>query len=341
MAVPLGMPAWVLLYRRDLFAAQGLEPPENWQDYQRLAEVLVEAFPRHVPPPNAGAVSIQTVIEPLASPWAAYVLLARAAGYARHPAHYPSLWSVADGRPLIDAPPFVRALEELCQLQAVAAMPLVDPMAARRAAVEGRAAMVWTWLSAAGRNDRLPAQREELEVALLPAASHVYDPLLERWEPRAAVDDGRVSLIGWAGRIGSVTSSSRNAAAAFRLLAWLAGPEMGAAIGSASAATALFRRSQLTRPELWVDPAVTMATARDYAKAVEETLSRPVYLDAPRIPNATQYTMALDAAVHLALEGRVSPAESLRQAAAAWREIAHQSGASAQRDAVARSVGVE
>ena len=58
--------------------------------------------------------------------WAGIVLLARAAPYATHPSNYSKLFSIETMEPLVDGPPFVRALEELVATARLWAAAAVD-----------------------------------------------------------------------------------------------------------------------------------------------------------------------------------------------------------------------
>jgi ABC-type glycerol-3-phosphate transport system substrate-binding protein len=229
--------------------------------------------------------------------------------------------------------------------------PPVDPVGARRVIWKGRAAMALTWPT--GANVALtpltgkPDEGEfrgptpiSIGVAELPGSRDVYNPASRTWETRADGDDGRVPVIGFAGRIGSVTKTTRNAPTAFQFLVWLCGSEMGAQIGAASPATTLFRHTQVTTPGPWVDPRTPAPVARDYARLVARTLARHSWLGAPRIPAADRYVAVLDQAVQHALADRQSPSDALQDAARRWQKITEQMGVEAQKEAYAQSLGL-
>ncbi|OHB74690.1 MAG: hypothetical protein A2W31_05515 [Planctomycetes bacterium RBG_16_64_10] len=148
-------------------------------------------------------------------------------------------------------------------------------------------------------------------------------------------------VVGFAGRLGSVTKTTRNAPTAFQLLVWLCGTDMGTTIGPASPASTLFRSSQVAAAGRWAGPQTPPATARDYAQRVQQTLGRPAWVGALRIPGTDQYVAALDQAVRQALAGTQSPADALRDAAQAWQAITHRLGTDAQRAAYTHSLGLE
>ena len=365
-AVPFGSPVFVVVYRRDLFERFHLEPPRTWADYQQRVE-FIESRKNESPELRSAT------IEPLAPGWAGKTLLARAAASAKHRDYYATLFDKETMAPQITSPPFVRALEEL--VAASKAQPPVSltatPIEARRAILSGQCAMAITWPTAAmSRSESAPTANIEpgahtpevvsLGFADLPGAAQVYNPKTKHWETvespaeissPAASDSAtasskppaasRVPLLSIAGRLGSVTTESQSSESAFRLLAWLSGDEWGPQICSASAETTLFRRAYLSRPERWVEPQFTRTAAKEYAEVVVRSLTRPQWLECPRIPGQGEYMSALDVAVRSAVEGNQSPAEALSHAAERWAGITARIGLDSQRAAYVRSLGLE
>ena len=123
-AVPLGEPVFVLAYRSDLFERFGKQPPRTWEEYQSLAEFFgdrakllsaarqsgVKEQPLELPADWSGT------LEPLAGNWAAQILVARAAAYAKHRDYFSVLFDRETMKPLIAGPPFVKALTELAAI---------------------------------------------------------------------------------------------------------------------------------------------------------------------------------------------------------------------------------
>ena len=112
MAVPFGSPMLVCYYRADLLEKLGRKPPKTWTEYNRLAALLSERKNLGEAAPAEGQ-PWQGALEPLAPGWAGMTLLARAATYASYRSNFSVLFNIATMEPLIDGPPFVRALEEL------------------------------------------------------------------------------------------------------------------------------------------------------------------------------------------------------------------------------------
>ena len=102
-AVPLGSPQFVLAYHEDVVAEMPeFQPPATWDAFSRWLEQLSNdaAYP-------------SVVAQPLAGRSASALLLARAAGYIRQSGQVSTLFNFRTMEPMIDRPPFVRALREL------------------------------------------------------------------------------------------------------------------------------------------------------------------------------------------------------------------------------------
>ena len=100
----------------------------------------------------------------------------------------------------------------------------------------------------------------------------------------------------------------------------------------ASAATTLYRRSQIARPEPWLDPQTDQQAAAGNMRRPCATRSAvQAYLFVPRIPGDEKYLAALDAAVHEAVRGEKSPADALSRRPSQWSKITDELGLDAQR----------
>ncbi|HEY2146315.1 MAG TPA: extracellular solute-binding protein, partial [Pirellulales bacterium] len=370
-AVPFGSPVFVLIYRRDLFDRYHLQPPRDWAEYQRIATTLGE---------HTKEAGVQTaVIEPLAAGWAGKTLLARAAASAKHRDYYATLFDKDTMAPLIDSPPFVRALEELVAATKgnASLSQAASPSDAREAILSGRAGMAITWPTAAreassrsaGRVDydgrQTESDRLSVGFAELPGSTQSFNPKTKAWESVQAGDDAgsirreeaqdanesarasaplarqNVPLLSISGRVGSITIESQSPESAFRLLCWLSGDQWSAQICPASPATTLFRRTHLDKPGQWVEPEIAPGAAKQYAEIVATSLSRRQWITCPRIPGAAEYMAALDDAVREAIEGKKSAAECLAAAAKRWQETTKKISVDSQRSAYVRSLGLE
>lgn len=335
-AVPLGSPVLVCFYRTDLFERLNRKPPQTWGDYQQLVQIFAEREKTKTSPSERFA-----TLEPLASEWAGNTLLARAAAYAKHRDYYSALFDKDSLEPRIATEPFVRALSELVATAKLVPKAQLDytPADTRREFFAGNAAMALSWPTA---TDSLPpSPAVSMGFVELPGSADVFNPRSRQWESRKPDDDPHVPLLGVAGRLGSIVRGTAASDAAFELLVWLSGDEWSAQVSTASAATTLFRRSQLAHVERWVEPGISQAAARRYGDVAAGAFSRPDWLFSPRLPGHDEYMAALDDAVRSAVAGSASPAAALVEAAARWQKITDRIGRADQQAAYTRSLGLE
>lgn len=329
-AVPFGSPVFLLCYRPDVFEHLGLAPPTTWEDYAALVPRLADRAALGPLAPAADAPWYGT-LEPLAAGWAGTTFLARSAAYARHRSQLSTWFDLRTGEPLVAGPPFVRALTELTETVRAASFPERTPAEAWRDLCAGHAAMALTWPM------RGAASSVPVAVTELPGAREAFHHLDGRWEERAADEPIHVPLLGFAGRVGSVTREARDAKAALQMLLLLSGPSWSCDISPASAATAPFRASHLADSARWFESRLVAAAA----ETIQTTLSRPQHVASLRLPGQARYFAALDQAVRQsALEG-LPAADALNVAVREWQAITASFDPAAQRQAIARSIGVE
>ncbi len=334
-AVPLGSPVLVCCFRADLLMELGRQPPKTWDEYQRLAADLGQRKPANA--------DWHGTVEPLAPGWAGLTLLARAAPYARHANHYSTLFNMQSMEPLVDSPPFVRALSELVAATKASAEKSLrtTPTDAWRAVADGQVALAIGWPARAVDADAVPGAESAPEIGCveLPGSTEVYNATSAHWE-RRGVGARSVPLIAMAGRVASLGAKSQDADAAMILLAWLASRKWSELATATSPDTAFFRDSQRSATAGWTR-GLAGDVAAEYADAVAASLTRSDCLVAPRFPGAERYLAALDEAVRRAVAGEVDPQTALTAAAEQFRAITGELGLERQRIAYRHSLGLE
>jgi multiple sugar transport system substrate-binding protein len=338
LATPLGSPQLLLAYRPDIFANAGLEPPADWPAYQRAVQQFTDrsALGDLAPPDDQ---PWRATIEPLAKSWAGQTLLARAAAYAMHREQISPLFRFDSMAPLIDQPPYIRALEEL--IAAAKAGGFHDQHATPEQAwlelARGHCAMAVTWAMPLEATERA-ANKGQIAFAVLPGSSQAYRFATKNWEHRGEDDSSHVPVLAISGRMAGVSSSSSDPRRAEGFVVWLAGREVSQHISPASQATTLFRNSHVANSSRWTG-SLPAEASRQYGEIVAETLSVPRAFPGVTLPGRLDYLAALDEAVDQAVGGELSAKEALQKAAARWREITDQLDTGKQRRASARSLG--
>jgi hypothetical protein len=232
--------------------------------------------------------------------------------------------------PLIDQPPYVRALEELVGAAKSGRfsderMTPADVFTALRA---GRCAMALTWATSNIDDSSAGANDAAIRFALLPGARQAYRFATKTWEERGIDETIHVPLLAASGRMAAACSASSDARRAQGFVIWLSGREVSQQAGPHSTAATLFRRGQIPTSGRWTD-SLPPETSRQYAETVGPSLS---------LPGRLEYLAALDEAVHQAIDGKPA-ADALADAAKKWAAITEKLGLESQRRANARSFG--
>src|SRR3954451_22034442 len=105
--------------------------------------------------------------------------------------------------------------------------------------------------------------------------------------------ESSIPVLGDNDRLVSVTSSSRNAASAFKLLEWLALPDTNSQFARIGGSWLPPRRS-LTSSAAWFDASLSSNDRAARGKKIEAALGGEWSLVIPRIPGVDEYLTALD-----------------------------------------------
>ena len=350
-ALSFGSPQLTLFYRADVLKHLGQKVPGTWDEYQELVRLCADpALLGELA--STGGQPWSATLEPLGPGWAGQVLIARAAAYVKHRDSFSTFFHYRTLEPLVDGPPFVRALEQLVAAAQTGPAEVVQltPHDVRSEFLEGRCAMALTW-PAGVEVEGPPTGPVPTEYAALPGAREVYYLRDREWQPRSEEMGFAVPLLSVAGRMASVTSRSRRTRSAFHVLVWLTGKELSSEIAPLSSSTGVFRYTRrrldqlgaprpLLLPERWFPKETSPQEIRQYASVVQTVHTRPSWMMSLRIPGCTRYLEALDTAVHRAVAGELDAAAALQEAAARWREITNELGHEQQREAFQHSIGL-
>lgn len=338
VATPLGSPQLLLAYRDDLFEKAGLSPPRTWSEYQRVIEKLSDraVLGDWVAKRDQ---AWRAAIEPLADGWAGQMLLARAAAYAMHRDQVSPLFRFESMAPLIDQPPYRRALEELIAAAETGGFSedRFTPQGAMAELREGRCAIALTWMSAVVEGSKSHAVDGQIRFAMLPGAVEAYRYATKSWENRGEDDRVHVPLLAVSGRMAAISATSAEPRRAESLVLWLAGSDVSEQIAPRSTATTLFRQSQMAASGRWTG-GLPAEASRQYAEALAQTLGLPRSFPGLTIPGRERYLEALDKAVQQVIQGKPVN-DALADAARRWGEITGELGWEKQRRANARSLG--
>ncbi|MGD9125941.1 MAG: extracellular solute-binding protein [Planctomycetia bacterium] len=320
--ISFGSPVLVCYYRPDLFEKLGLDPPKTWDEYEAAAKKLSdrEKLGDLV---TVSADQWHATAEPYGGDWAAITFLARAAPLAKHRDNYSTLFNCRTMEPLLIAPPMLDTLTQMVRTSQYAADPkeATDPDATRRLFWEGRVAMALTWPTATAElPEAVKASPVPMAIAPLPGSRDVYNIDEGKEEKRDKDQSWQVPLLGIAGRLGTVCQSSKNQAAAVRLLLWLSGSTSRPVPASRSQATTFYRRSQVPQIQQWTESPISSEAADHYAEVTKATMQSEQWVFALRIPGRDEYLATLSDSVREAMKGK-QPPEALMGTMQRWMEI--------------------
>ena len=166
------------------------------------------------------------------------------------------------------------------------------------------------------------------------STDEVYNDSLGIWEPKEVPTTP--VMLGFSGRVMSVTRATRNAASAFNLLEWLASGQVATQLSQRSKATVWFRASQISEATEWT---AGQGISHGAAQAITRQLSAENCFLLPRVPGIDNYLQALSAEVERALGGELTAEEALESAAQQWETITTQQNRDHQAAAYRKHLG--
>lgn len=147
-------------------------------------------------------------------------------------------------------------------------------------------------------------------------------------------EGSRVTVLGLADRQAHVTTQTRNTAAAFRLLAWLASADQTKQLIRGNDSLTACRESLLPRPASTQGGDEAWAGQREALTAA--ALNEDRWVRIPRIPGIDDYLAALTTAVEEVASEQLEPEAALAAAAARLEAITDRLGRAEQREAYRR-----
>jgi hypothetical protein len=165
-------------------------------------------------------------------------------------------------------------------------------------------------------------------------ASEVYTASMEHWNQAAA--ESPPVVLGFSGRLVSVTTNSRNAASAFKLIPWLTSGEAGTKLSQRSQATLWCRASQMSKAATWLGGKADDDTAR----WLSQQLSRGDAYLLPRILGIDRYLTELEIGLRRGLTSEQPNAGILAELETKWNALTDALGRDEQRRAFNQHLGL-
>jgi ABC-type glycerol-3-phosphate transport system substrate-binding protein len=323
--VPLTGEAPLCCYRLDQFKDR--PAPRTWEQFAEAAEFFSKNGKPSLPALPADDDALDRLFWTVAASYARKAVppVGAEAVKAQQEDLFGFYYDLKTGQPRLNAPGFVHGLEMLQRLQhCTPSRPGTVP---EQDFLEGKAVLCVTdacWLATFQHS---PAMRDKIGICRIPGAAQYFT---FGGEPRRVAEGNWVPYLGGAGWVGVVPRSAEHAAAAFDLMAELAGPQTSGQMMLAPRwGTAPTREEQL-RNERWDAFGFDTAMTNRLRDVLQETLLHHNIrnpLLCLRTPNASAHRQALVAELRRALETEgISAAAALSAAAGKWRELDQKQG---------------
>ncbi len=325
-AVPFGTAQFVIVYRPDRFrAGQAAAPPETWDRFSDWLD-------RFESPEKK-------IAAPMIADWAGHVLLARSSAYARKSGQVSTVFDFRTLAPLINQPPFARALKEIASqhkndLESTIES-IVGDLTSGRTPV---AILHWHAIERLGDAD---SDEIQLHFARLPGSRSAFSFSEKAWSERRQGMSTRVPYVGFSGRLGSVLRGSRRQRAAWSMLLQLSASGAGTRVSASSNSTGPYRLSQLEEASAWTGRGVDASATRDYAAVYRSALTSHISMRALRLPGQNDYMAVLSQAVRDVVAESAEAQPALDAVAEEWRAIHERLGVESQIAAYSESLGID
>lgn len=275
--------------------------------------------------------------------WLAWCLAARAVSTMRSAGEPAVFFDSATLEPLINTPPFVRALEQLMKL-AIPPDPSGErtPAAVFQMVVDGRAAAGMGWPSQ--QKDPAPAAAagsggdtlgESVLALRMPGSRRRFSVRENVWVDRAFGEQFQYELRGMDGRMVGVTTASLHAATALEIAVWLGNPA-SSLVSVRSASCGPFRKAHLANPEPWLGTSLGLEAVPAWAAAIESSHLSRLPVTFPALLGSGRYLARLSEAVRESLVNGQPAQDSLDAAAADWKKLNEEYGVEKQKGLLKR-----
>jgi multiple sugar transport system substrate-binding protein len=351
--IPLDGDFQMVYYRSDLLEAEGLEPPNTWEDYLATAETF---HGRDINDDGEG--DYGSCISKKRNAQAYWMIWSVAGGFLQtQGTSQGAFFDRETMEPLVDNEAFARALDIYQQTTEFGPPDELnlDVGDTRSLFVSGRCALSIDWgdIGALAVDPQQSVVQDKVGAVILPGTPEVLDretgelvPCDEQTCPHA--DDEGINHApfsafgGWSGAINAAAPDEvKDAAYAF--LSYMSQPEQAnvdVTIGETGFNP--YRTSQFEDLDVWLEAGFSEQAAGNYLAAIETSLNSPNMVLDLRVPFNQRYQqVVLDRALSQFLAGELSRDQAIRQIHDGWEEITDELGREEQRQAYIDSLGVE
>lgn len=319
VAFPLAAAVPALWFR----GADGDGEINDWDSYQQLIESKEQG----------------RTAEPLAAGWAAHSFLYRASSLVGGT----WLFERQTMTPLLNDPPYVRALEQLVTARKSYPEQLLTPAEIAAKLVNGELDLAITWptidstTESTSAASNLLTETDGLRPSPLPRGKEVF---IDDWRTPEAIVVPETLVAPT--RMIAISSSCRQTAIARNFLQWLVSGEGHSQYARVIGGTALIRKaaSEEDAGEEVSVGYMESSIGSGYGQLARAVLDSPHLRPILRLERAASYMQSLDEAVQAALAGEKTAEEALRAASEEWERITNEVGLKTQLNNWRRSQGM-
>jgi multiple sugar transport system substrate-binding protein len=341
----------MMYYRHDVLAAAGLEPPETWDDYLKVAAAV------HGQDMNGdGTADYGSCLFKKRNAQSFWLILSVAGAYLQTQGTAEGIFFDTDSmEPLVKNEAFAEALRILKETGKYGPPDELnlDVTDTRPIVLTGRCALLIEW------GDIGPLSIDETQSSInglvtakiLPGSRRVLDRATGRLVdcdaqrcPHATNGVNHTPFAafgGWSGAV-NAKSDAKVIAAAYDFLSYMNAPEQSNFdVTQGWTGYNPYRISQFENIGPWVDAGFSKEAAENYLGAIGESLNNPNMASDLRIPGTQQYQgIVLDREMARFLAGEITAEQAMDNIFNGWEEITEDFGRDRQRDLYRASLGI-
>ncbi|MCS7246493.1 MAG: extracellular solute-binding protein [Thermomicrobium sp.] len=349
--IPLDGDFQMVYYRSDLLEAEGLKPPETWEDYLAIAQRF------HGKDLNGdGVPDFGSGIAKRRGAQSYWMFWSIAASFLQSQGTQQGSFFDADTmEPLTNNEAFARALEIYKETGKYGPPDELnwDVGDSRAAFVTGRCALTIDWgdIGTLAIDPEQSKVKDKVGAIILPGSKEVWD----RSAGKIVTCDANTcphaingvnhapyaAFGGWSGAINK-NAPAKVKDAGYAFLSYMSQPaqaNVDVTIGRTGFNP--YRTSQFENIDLWVKAGMSEAAARNYLGAIKDSLNSPNMVLDLRIPGAQRYQgVVLDTVLSRYLAGELTTKQAMEELTKGWNEITNELGREKQKQAYRSSLSI-
>ncbi|MGQ0551024.1 MAG: ABC transporter substrate-binding protein [Armatimonadota bacterium] len=350
--IPLDGDFQMVYYRRDVLAQAGLQPPETWDDYLKIASTFAGKDLNGDGTPDFGS-----CIAKKRNAQSYWMVWSVAAGFLQAKGtEEGSFFDVDALKPLTNNEAFAEALRLYVETGKYGPPDELnwDVGDSRAGFVTGRCALTLDWgdIGTLAIDPKTSKVQDKVGAVILPGTRRVLDRKSGKLVdctgttcPHATKGVNHAPFAafgGWSGAI-SKAAPARVKEAAYAFLSYMSQPaQANADVTIGITGFNPYRTSQFRNISLWVKAGMSEGAAKNYLGAIENSLRSPNMVLDIRIPQNQRYQQViLDRAVARLLAKEITIDQAMKEITDGWESTTNELGRDKQKRAYRSTLGVK